>query len=195
MHWYLYLSKGSEYSGASTYTIHMCCLWISQTHKQLLYWSFDNLYSHQARELGSVKAKAQLLFCWVHSVHRRTRWKKRWLLLIRSLMRHYEMFSFLWRFVLRARQVALHRQRDIMNEWTHYQYKKVLKYLVKTDFYLQGVMYLLLCEVRSELCLLEKYIKIPFPAHVASKVAQVTKMYFITKHVLLDNTDKISMLP
>lgn len=103
------------------------------------------------RVSGGVKTKAKLLFCQASSACRCTRWKKCSLLLICSLMRHYGMFSFLWRFVLIVRQVALHRLWDFMDEWAHYQYEKLLKYLVMTYFYLQGGKYLPLCEVHSDL--------------------------------------------
>lgn len=77
-----------------------------------------------SRVSGSVKTKAKLLFCRASSACRCTRWKKCSLLLIRSLTRHYGMFSFLWRFVLIVRQVALHGLWDFMNEGAHYQYGK-----------------------------------------------------------------------
>lgn len=120
-----------------------------------LYQSFDNLYSRRARELGGVKTKAQLFFCRVPGARRRTRWKERSLLLICSLMRRYEMLRFLWRFVLIARQVALHRLWDFMNEWARYQYEEPLKYLVKTDSYLRGGMCLTLWLVPLEFELLD----------------------------------------
>lgn len=138
----------SSTSGAKTQraseqicTVITRVLHTNHTNSQLLHCRFVNLCSFQDREFGGVKIKAQLLFCRVPGACRRTRWKKRLLLLIHSLMRQYEIFSFLWRFALTARQVALHSLWDFMNEWAHYQYEKLLKYLVKTDLYLQGGMY------------------------------------------------------
>lgn len=115
----------------------------------MLYWSLLTLTS--SRVLGRVRTKAKVLFCQVCGACRCTRWKTCWLLLLNcSLMRHWETFSFLWRFVLIGRQVALHRLWDFMNEWAHYQYEKLLKYLVLTYFYLQGGKHHPLCEVRSD---------------------------------------------
>lgn len=127
-----FISTSGSNTSARICTVPQC----ANCTEPLLYWSLLTLTS--SRVLGSVRTKAQLLFCQVCGACRCTRWKTCWLLLNCSLMRHWEMFSFLWRFVLIVRQVALHRLWDFMNEWVHYQYEKPLKYLVLTYFYLQG---------------------------------------------------------
>lgn len=139
MHWTIYI-------------LHVSLDWalIVSLHdtEPVLYWSLLTLTSSTV--LGRVRTKAKLLFGQVWGACRCTRWKTCWLLLNCSLMRHWEMFSVLCQFVLIVRQVALHRLWDFMNEWAHYQYEKLLKYLVLTYFYLQGGKHLPLCQVHSD---------------------------------------------